>query len=63
MGDHNPLLITIPPMIYHGFKTISDHEAIMINIPTEPYNHQAPDEYRLDPYDNDIAYDWKRKDF
>ncbi|MCP4580792.1 MAG: dTDP-4-dehydrorhamnose 3,5-epimerase [candidate division Zixibacteria bacterium] len=63
MGDHNPMLITIPPMIYHGFTTISDHEAIMINIPTEPYNHQTPDEYRLDPYSNDIPYDWSRKDY
>jgi len=63
IGDHNPMLITIPPMVYHGFTTISDHEAIMINIPTEPYNHQVPDEYRLDPYTNDIPYDWSRKDF
>ncbi len=63
MGDHNPILITIPPMIYHGFTTISDHEAIMINIPTQPYNHQAPDEYRLDPYTNDIPYAWTRKDY
>lgn len=62
MGEHNPILLRIPPLVYHGFKTISEHEAIMINIPTEPYNHQAPDEYRLDPHTKKIPYIWKRKD-
>ena len=62
IGDHNPLLIVIPPLVYHGFKTISTDEAIMINVPTEPYNHDEPDEFRLDPYTNDIPYDWRRKD-
>ena len=62
IGDHNPLLIVIPPLVYHGFKTISTDEAIMINVPTEPYSHDEPDEFRLDPYTNDIPYDWRRKD-
>ena len=62
MGDENPLLVVIPNHVYHGFKTISDTEAIMINIPTELYNHDNPDEYRVDPYDNDIPYDWTKDD-
>jgi len=62
LGVHNPLLVTIPPMVYHGFKNISTDEAIMINIPTEPYNHTAPDEYRLDAHTIEISYDWARKD-
>jgi dTDP-4-dehydrorhamnose 3,5-epimerase len=62
IGVHNPLLIRIPPNVYHGFKGISDEEAIVVNVITEPYNAAEPDEFRVDPYNNDIPYDWKRKD-
>ena len=62
MGDHNPILLQIPPYVYHGFKCISEIEAIVVNCPTEVYNYQDPDEYRLHPHDNDIPYDWSRKD-
>jgi dTDP-4-dehydrorhamnose 3,5-epimerase len=62
VGELNPLLIVIPNHVYHGFKTISDVESIMINIPTESYNHDDPDEYRVDPYNNDIPYDWAKDD-
>jgi len=62
VGDHNPLLVVIPKLVYHGFKAISDEECIMINIPTELYNYDNPDEYRLDPHSGEIPYDWSRKD-
>jgi len=62
MGEHNPILVQIPPFVYHGFKTISEEEAIMVNIPTEPYRREEPDEYRLDPHTKKIPYDWSRKD-
>jgi dTDP-4-dehydrorhamnose 3,5-epimerase len=62
IGDHNPQLVVIPPMVYHGFKTISGAEAIMINVPTETYNYEKPDEYRLDAHTDMIPYDWSRKD-
>ena len=62
VGEHNPTLIHIPAGILHGFKCISDDEAICINIPTEPYNYEKPDEYRLDPHSKEIPYDWTRKD-
>jgi dTDP-4-dehydrorhamnose 3,5-epimerase len=61
-GEHNPILIQIPPLVYHGFKCIGEHEAIVCNIPTEPYNRQQPDEFRIDPFDSRIPYNWERKD-
>ncbi len=61
-GEHNPILIAIPEMIYHGFKCISETEAVVINIPTAVYSYAQPDEYRIDPHKNDIPYDWSRKD-
>ncbi len=62
LGDWNPQLVQIPPGVYHGFKCISETEAIVINIPTEVYDHAQPDEYRLDPHKGGIPYDWARKD-
>ena len=61
LGEHNPILLVIPNGVYHGMKGVGTHEAIIINTPTEPYNVQEPDEFRLDPFDNDIPYDWELK--
>lgn len=57
---NNPMLVQIPPNVYHGFKCVSEQEAIVINTPTRPYNAQEPDEYRIDAYENDIPYDWRK---
>jgi dTDP-4-dehydrorhamnose 3,5-epimerase len=62
IGTHNPLLVQIPAGVHHGFKGISRPEALVINIPTEPYHHRRPDEYRTDPHHGGIPYDWSRKD-
>ncbi|MCD6385464.1 dTDP-4-dehydrorhamnose 3,5-epimerase family protein [Candidatus Sumerlaeota bacterium] len=61
VGEHNPMLIQIPPGVMHGFKCISEYEAIVVNIPTEVYNYDEPDEFRVDPFDNEIPYDWAIK--
>ena len=61
LGEHNPMLVQIPPLILHGFKCVSEQEAICINLPTEVYNYNQPDEFRVDPHKNDIPYDWGRK--
>jgi len=61
-GAHKPQLIQIPPLVYHGFKCISETESIVINCPTEVYNYNEPDEFRVDPYGDKIPYDWRRKD-
>ena len=53
-------LVHIPKLVYHGFKGVSDSEAMVINTPTMPYNYKNPDEFRVDPYDNNIPYDWRK---
>jgi dTDP-4-dehydrorhamnose 3,5-epimerase len=61
-GKENPLLIQIPPMVYHGFMGIADPESIVFNVPTELYNYKTPDEYRL-PFDSpEIPYIWGGKE-
>lgn len=61
IGEHNPKLVRIPPGVWHGWKGIGDAESMTINVPTELYDYQSPDEYRL-PFDTDqIPYDWEIK--
>ncbi len=58
IGDKNPLLIKVPPLVYHGFKAIGTYTAYFLSIPTLPYNYEHPDEYRLPPDTKEIPYDW-----
>lgn len=58
IGDHDPKLVRVPPGVYHGWKCVSEEEAIILNLPTEPYNHEAPDEYRAAWNTPDIPYSW-----
>lgn len=62
LGVHNPIMVEIPNLVYHGFKCISDTEAMVFNYVTEVYNYKNPDEYRVDPHSGEIPYDWSRKD-
>jgi len=62
VGIHNPLLVQIPPYVFHGFKCIGENEAIVLNMPTEHYHYDDPDEFRVAAHDPDIPYDWSRKD-
>jgi len=56
----DPKLIQIPANVYHGFKNIGKQEATVVNVISKPYNHKNPDEYKIDPYLNNIPYDWKK---
>jgi dTDP-4-dehydrorhamnose 3,5-epimerase len=62
LGDHNRTLLVIPPGVLHGMKGVSPGPAFLINTPTHPYNYGEPDEFRVHPHENDIPYDWDRKD-
>ena len=62
MGEKNPMLLVIPPLVLHGMKGVGTTPGYMINIPTELYNYKEPDEFRVHPHDNDIPYDWDQKD-
>lgn len=61
IGPLNPRLIVIPPLIYHGFTAVGTAPALIINIPTELYDYQAPDEHRLPFDDPSVPYSWAPK--
>ena len=62
MGEQNPTLLKIPAGVMHGFKGIGQEMALIVNVPTELYNYEQPDEYRLPAHTDQIPYDWGRKD-
>ncbi|HEV2488345.1 MAG TPA: dTDP-4-dehydrorhamnose 3,5-epimerase family protein [Candidatus Acidoferrales bacterium] len=59
LGEHNPILVQIPNFVFHGFKCVSETEAIVINCPTEPYRRKEPDEFRVAHDDPSIPYNWE----
>ncbi|MBI5438639.1 MAG: dTDP-4-dehydrorhamnose 3,5-epimerase family protein [Nitrosomonadales bacterium] len=59
MGPDNYCLVTVPPMVWNGFKGIGDEMAVVANCATIPH---SPDEIdRRDPFDPSIPYDWELK--
>jgi len=60
-GEKNPLLVTIPPNIWHGFKAVGNKKMMVLNVPTELYNYTEPDEYRLPYNSEEIDYNWDIK--
>lgn len=63
MGDHDMKLVVVPRRTWHGWKCISEHEAMILNLVSEPYDAANPDEIRLPPHNNGvIPFDWARRD-
>jgi len=59
LGAENYNLVTVPKMVWNGFKGIGTEAAIVANCATIPH---APDEIeRMDPFDPSIPYDWALK--
>jgi dTDP-4-dehydrorhamnose 3,5-epimerase len=54
VSPKNPGLLVIGPNLYHGWKNIGTNEAIIINMPTAMYDHDAPDALDL-PWDSEAA--------
>lgn len=59
LGDLDYIRVTVPPLVWNGFKGIGTTPAIVANCATVPHR---PDEIvRRDPFDPTIPYDWKLK--
>jgi dTDP-4-dehydrorhamnose 3,5-epimerase len=62
IGEHRPSLLRIPKGVYHGFKCISETEALVVNVPDRSFCYADPDEVRLPAHGGGIPYDWGRED-
>jgi len=47
-GERNPMLIVVPPGVYHGWMALED-DTQMVSIASETYNREKPDEVRIPP--------------
>jgi dTDP-4-dehydrorhamnose 3,5-epimerase len=59
IGELNYALVTIPPKVWNGFKGEGVQPALVANCATIAHDPTEID--RMDPFDNDIPYDWSLK--
>jgi dTDP-4-dehydrorhamnose 3,5-epimerase len=64
VSDRTPTLLIIPRGVWHAVRNIGASDAIFLNMPTQPYDHAAPDKARLPigtsriPFDFDDGPGW-----
>lgn len=59
MGERNPMVVRVPPYVWHGFKNVGEEQAFVINVVDHLYDYKDPDEFRAPPDTRDIPYDWR----
>ncbi len=57
-GELSPIVVQIPPLVWHGFTALEGRSAVVLNVPTEHYDRENPDELRRDPFDPEIPFEW-----
>ena len=57
LSPENYCLLTVPPLVWNGFKGIGDKSAIVANCATLP--HDPTEIERKEPFDASIPYDWQ----
>lgn len=59
LGYANYALVTVPPMVWNGFKGLGTSMSLVANCATHPHD---PDEIdRCDPFSPEIPYSWDIK--
>jgi dTDP-4-dehydrorhamnose 3,5-epimerase len=56
LGPDNYQLVTVPPLVWNGFKGIGPEMALVANCASIPHDPTEID--RRDPFDPAIPYDW-----
>jgi dTDP-4-dehydrorhamnose 3,5-epimerase len=51
--EHHRTLMVIPAHVFHAHQNVGTTDALLVSMPTRPYNHADPDVYRL-PVNNDV---------
>jgi dTDP-4-dehydrorhamnose 3,5-epimerase len=55
-GTVRPLLVVVPPGVWHGVQNLGAAPALLLNLPDRPYRYDAPDHWRLPPDTDRIPY-------
>lgn len=59
LGPENYCLVTVPPLVWNGFKGVGSEVALVANCASIP--HDPNEIERKDPFDPSIPYDWNIK--
>ena len=59
LGPNNYCLVTVPPLVWNGFKCVGTESSIVANCSTIPHDPHEAD--KRDPFDGSIPYDWALK--
>ena len=59
IGEDNYVLVQIPPGVANGSKAIGNQPALLANCATIP--HDPTQTTRIDPFNNNIPYNWDVK--
>jgi dTDP-4-dehydrorhamnose 3,5-epimerase len=55
-GSLRPMLIVVPPGVWHGVQNLGAEPALLLNLPDRAYRYDAPDHWRLPPDSPRIPY-------
>src|SRR5262249_19341950 len=56
LGPDHHALVVIPPLVWNGFKGMSEPFALVANCSTHPHDPSRSE--RQDPFKSSIPYDW-----
>jgi len=60
-GRDNPVSISIPPFVAHGYKVLGSEKVRLFYHTSEIYDVKNPDEERIDWNSPEIGFDWNTK--
>ena len=60
VGRPRPVLILVPPKVWHGVQNIGKEDASIVNLPDHAYRYEDPDHWRLPPDTDEIPYSFAR---
>jgi dTDP-4-dehydrorhamnose 3,5-epimerase len=55
-GTTRPMLIIVPPGVWHGVQNLGSTPALLLNLPDRAYTYESPDHWRLPHDSNQIPY-------
>jgi len=61
IDDPASIAVIVPTGVFHGYKTLGERDALILNIPDRLYDPEQPDEVRWEPDTDRIPYDWNAR--
>jgi dTDP-4-dehydrorhamnose 3,5-epimerase len=59
-GTARPMLIVVPPGVWHGVHNVGSAPALLLKLPNRAYAYDAPDQWRLPPDTDRIPYSFSQ---